>query len=62
MTREELIEAQAKLGMTIPQLADFLKVAETTVRAWRKTTATRRNVPGPAEVAIHLEMKRRGIA
>jgi len=61
MTREKFIEVQTRLEMTIPQIADYLGVAENTVRSWRITTKNRRNIPGPVEKCLKMEFEKRGI-
>jgi len=51
MTRDELKQSQAQLGLTNQQLADALKVSLRAVEMWRQGA---RPIPGPVEVALNL--------
>lgn len=51
MTRDELKQSQAQIGLTNHQLADALKVSLRAVEMWRQGA---RPIPGPVEVAINL--------
>ena len=60
MTRDQLVAAQEALGMNSTQLADWLGVSVDTTRAWRRVNR-KSQMPGPAILAIQMELERRGI-
>ncbi len=47
------------LQMTGPELSDWLMVSESAVASWRKPNGN--PISGPVEIALRLEVERRGL-
>jgi len=59
MTKQEFIAVIKLLGMNTPKMSQFLKCPQGTIQRWRAKAGPR--VPGPVEVALRLEVERRGL-
>ena len=59
MEKQEFVEVLNLLGMNTPQAAVFLKVPQNTVSSWRAKAGAKPY--GPVEVALRLEVERRGL-
>ena len=59
MKKEDFLTVIKALGMTTPQVASFLKVAQNTVSNWRSASGPEPS--GPVEVALRFECERQGI-
>jgi hypothetical protein len=59
ISKDTFKEVVKLLQMTGPELSDWLMVSEASVASWRRPNGN--PISGPVEVALRLEIERRGL-